>query len=91
MSIGLTRERKQELVEEFRVHESDSGSADVQIAILTERIKQLTEHVRTHKKDHHTRLGLLKLNERRKRLLSYLKREDFDRYKTVIERLGLRR
>lgn len=91
MSRGLTTEHKQQLVSEHRRHETDSGSTEVQVAILSDRIKQLTDHVRVHRKDHHTRLGLTKMVARRRRLLDYLKREDFDRYKAVIEKLGIRR
>ena len=90
MSVGLTKEEKDGLVTRFRTHEGDTGSADVQIALLTERIKQLTAHVQVHKKDHHTRLGLLKLVQKRKRLMNYLKREDFDRYKAIRDELKIR-
>ena len=88
---GLTPLEKQELVADFRIHETDTGSPEVQIAVLTKRIAHLTAHVQIHAKDHHTRLGLMKLVARRRRLLNYLRREDFDRYKAVTERLGLRR
>ena len=90
MAVGLTKEAKTTLVEENRTHESDTGSPEVQIAILDRRIRQLTQHVQVHKQDHHTRLGLLKLVSRRRRLLNYLKREDFDRYKAIRDRLGIR-
>lgn len=90
MARGLTKEEMRGLVEGYRVHDKDTGSPEVQIAVLSERIKQLTAHVQTHKKDNHTRLGLLKLVSRRNRLVRYLKREDFDRYKSVVERLGIR-
>jgi small subunit ribosomal protein S15 len=91
LSKGLPKEQKQTLVSEYRTHESDSGSAEVQVAILSKRIEGLTKHVQVNKKDHHTRLGLLKLVNKRRRLLKYLEREDFDRYKSLIQRLGIRR
>lgn len=87
----LATEKKQEIISAFRTHESDTGSPEVQIAILTERITYLTEHFKTHKKDHHSRRGLLKLVGQRRRLLDYLKGKELDRYKKVIERLGIRR
>ncbi len=87
----LATEKKQEIINEFRKHDSDTGSPEVQIAILTERITYLTEHFKTHKKDHHSRRGLLKLVGQRRRLLDYLKGKELDRYKKVIERLGIRR
>lgn len=91
MAEGLSTEEKQELVREFRVNDEDTGSADVQIAILSKRIDHLTKHVREHKKDHHTRRGLMRMVAKRNRLLDYLKREDYDRFKSVVERLGIRR
>jgi small subunit ribosomal protein S15 len=87
----LATEKKQEIINEFKKHDSDTGSPEVQIAILTERITYLTEHFKTHKKDHHSRRGLLKLVGQRRRLLDYLKGKELDRYKKVIERLGIRR
>jgi small subunit ribosomal protein S15 len=87
----LVTEQKQEIINEFKKHESDTGSPEVQIAILTARITYLTEHFKTHKKDHHSRRGLLKLVGQRRRLLDYLKGKEVARYKTVIERLGIRR
>ncbi|HBA73442.1 MAG: 30S ribosomal protein S15 [Geobacteraceae bacterium GWC2_55_20] len=87
----LATEKKQEIINEFKKHESDTGSPEVQIAILTERITYLTEHFKIHKKDHHSRRGLLKLVGQRRRLLDYLKGKELDRYKKVIERLGIRR
>jgi small subunit ribosomal protein S15 len=89
--VALTVERKKEVIEIFKTHETDTGSPEVQIALLSERINYLTEHFQTHKKDHHSRRGLLKLVGQRRRLLDYLKRKDIDRYRVVIERLGLRR
>jgi len=87
----LATEKKQEIINEFKKHDSDTGSPEVQIAILTERITYLTEHFKIHKKDHHSRRGLLKLVGQRRRLLDYLKGREVDRYKKVIERLGIRR
>ena len=82
---------KQEVMKEFGVHENDTGSPEVQIAMLTERIVHLTAHMQVHKKDFHTRRGLLKLVGRRRGLLNYLKNNDFDRYRQIITKLGLRR
>ncbi|HEY3306850.1 MAG TPA: 30S ribosomal protein S15 [Desulfuromonadaceae bacterium] len=87
----LATEKKQEIINSFKKHDSDTGSPEVQIAILTERITYLTEHFKIHKKDHHSRRGLLKLVGQRRRLLDYLKGKEMDRYKKVIERLGIRR
>jgi small subunit ribosomal protein S15 len=84
-------QRKQELLEQYRLHPTDTGSPEVQIALLSERIDYLTEHFKIHSKDHHSRRGLLKLVGQRRRLLDYLKRSDNERYKSIIERLGLRR
>jgi small subunit ribosomal protein S15 len=81
----------QEIVSRYRLHESDTGSPEVQVALLSARIEHLTEHFKSHVKDHHSRRGLLKLVGQRRRLLDYLKRRDFQRYKGLIERLGLRR
>ncbi|PDO10592.1 MAG: 30S ribosomal protein S15 [Candidatus Reconcilbacillus cellulovorans] len=89
--MALTQERKQEIIRQFRTHESDTGSPEVQVAILTEQIEQLTEHLRVHKKDHHSRRGLLKMVGQRRRLLEYLRKTDIKRYTSLIERLGLRR
>lgn len=82
---------KSETIQQYRVHDTDTGSSEVQIAILTSRINLLTEHFKTHKKDHLSRRGLLKMVGRRRRLLDYLRRRDVQRYRTVIKRLGLRR
>jgi len=87
----LTPERKKAIIDEYRVHPSDTGSPEVQIALLSERINHLTDHFKVHTKDHHSRRGLLKLVGQRRQLLNYLKRKSVDRYHTVIERLGLRR
>ena len=89
--MAQTTEVKGRIVEEYRVHESDTGSPEVQVALLTNRITELTEHFKTHTKDHHSRRGLLKLVGRRRRLLDYLKGKDLERYRTTIERLGLRK
>lgn len=87
----LATERKQELIEKFKTHDGDTGSPEVQIALLSERITYLTEHFRTHKKDHHSRRGLLKIVGQRRRLLDYLKGKDVERYRKVISELGIRR
>lgn len=87
----LATEKKQEIISSFKKHDSDTGSPEVQIALLTERITYLTEHFKVHKKDHHSRRGLLKLVGQRRRLLDYLKGKEVDRYRAVIERLGIRR
>ena len=89
--MTLTKDRKSQIVSDFQQHASDTGSPEVQIALLSERITELTEHFKIHKKDHHSRRGLLKLVGQRRRLLDYLKRRDFARYKDVIERLGIRK
>lgn len=83
--------QKNELIGEYRTHDTDTGSPEVQVAILTARINDLQGHFQTHKKDHHSRRGLLMLVSQRRRLLDYLRRKDNDRYKALIERLGLRR
>lgn len=88
--VPLEPEQKSAVIESFRVHEQDTGSSEVQIALLTERIKQLTDHLIAHKHDYHSRRGLQKLVGQRRRLLAYLAREDVDRYRAVVERLGLR-
>lgn len=87
----LNNESKREIVEKYKVHETDTGSPEVQIAILTERINYLTEHFRTHKKDHHSRRGLYKMIGRRRNLLNYLRKKDVNRYRELIQSLGLRR
>lgn len=89
--MGVALQRKKDLVEQFRQHPTDTGSPEVQVALLSERIDYLTEHFKAHTKDHHSRRGLLKLVGQRRRLLDYLKRYSNERYKGVIERLGLRR
>jgi small subunit ribosomal protein S15 len=87
----LTRDSKSRLIEGYRVHASDTGSPEVQVALLTERISYLTEHFRAHRKDHASRRGLLTMVSKRKRLLEYLKRHNAERYQQVIQRLGIRK
>jgi small subunit ribosomal protein S15 len=87
----LVTEKKQEIIKNHKRHDSDTGSPEVQIAILTERIIYLTEHFKVHKKDHHSRRGLLKIVGQRRRLLDYLKNKDIGRYRSIIEKLGIRR
>lgn len=87
----LGTERKQEIINEYKRHEGDTGSPEVQVALLTERITYLTDHFKTHKKDHHSRRGLLQMVGQRRRLLDYLIKQDIGRYKTIIKALGLRR
>ena len=87
----LLAEDKEEMIEQFKLHESDTGSPEVQVAILTHRISYLTEHLKVHTKDHHSRRGLLILVGRRRSLLDYVKKKDVNRYRSLIERLGLRR
>ena len=89
--MSTTKEQKTNLISEYRTHDSDTGSPEVQIALLSNRINYLTEHFKSHAKDHHSRRGLLKLVGRRRRLLDYLKQTDLERYRTVIERLGIRK
>lgn len=87
----LTNERKTALIGQYKTHDSDTGSPEVQVALLSERINYLTEHFKTHVKDHHSRRGLLKLVGQRRRLLDYLKRKDADRYAELIKKLGIRK
>ena len=87
----LVTGKKQEIINAFKLHDGDTGSPEVQIAILTERITYLTEHFKVHKKDHHSRRGLLKIVGQRRRLLDYLKKKDVERYRVIIEKLGIRR
>jgi len=89
--VVLTPESKREVIDQFKIHEKDTGSPEVQIALLSNRIVYLTDHFKLHKKDHHSRRGLLKLVGQRRRLLNYLKRKDVERYRTVIKELGIRR
>lgn len=87
----LTSEKRKSLIEDYRLHEKDTGSPEVQIALLSARIEYLTEHFKTHQKDHHSRRGLLKLVGQRRRLLNYIKEDDVERYRNIIKRLGLRK
>ncbi|MEO3434841.1 30S ribosomal protein S15 [Inquilinus sp. CAU 1745] len=89
--MSITQERKQEVIGEYATKESDTGSPEVQVAVLTERIANLTEHLKTHKKDFHSRRGLLMMVGRRRRLLDYLKKKEHSRYDGIVKRLGLRR
>jgi len=89
--VVMTPDKKKAIIEDFKLHPSDTGSPEVQIALLSERIAYLTEHFKSHQKDHHSRRGLLKLVGQRRQLLNYLKRKSVDRYNMVVERLGLRR
>ncbi len=89
--MTITNEEKKGIIDSYKVHESDTGSSEVQVAIITERIKYLTEHFKVHAKDHHSRRGLLKLVGKRRRLLNYLKKKDVSKYRELIERLGIRR
>ncbi len=89
--MALSQEKKQELIKQYRIHETDTGSPEIQIAILTDKINYLNDHLRTHKKDHHSRRGLLKMVGTRRHLLNYLKDNDIARYRDIISKLGLRR
>ncbi len=89
--MALTTEQKQNVISMYRLHDNDTGSPEVQIAILTVRINTLTEHLKLHKSDHHSRRGLLKMVGQRRALLNYLRDRDFDRYRSLIEKLGLRK
>lgn len=89
--MALSTDKKQDIIKSFQMHENDTGSPEVQIAILTERINYLNEHLKANKKDHHSRRGLLKMVGQRRSLLEYLKKSDFDRYRNIVNRLGLRR
>ena len=89
--IMLNADFKQQIIEKYRLHEKDTGSSEVQIAILTERILYLTEHLKEHKRDHHSRRGLLKMVGKRRRLLNYMRAKNIERYRTILEKLNLRR
>lgn len=89
--MAQTAVKKNEIIEKFKTHDSDTGSSEVQIALLTDRIEYLTEHFKTHKKDHHSRQGLLKLVGQRRSLLDYLKNKDISKYRTLIQELGIRK
>ncbi len=89
--MAITKEKKKELLEKYKRSDSDTGSAEIQIAIFTERINYLTGHFKTHKKDHHSRRGLIRLVNKRRKLLDYLKRETPERYQAIIKKLGIRK
>jgi small subunit ribosomal protein S15 len=89
--MGIAEQQKQNVVEQFRVHQTDTGSPEVQVALLSQRIDHLTQHFKVHVKDHHSRRGLLKLVGQRRRLLDYLRTQDFERYQSLIQRLGIRK
>ena len=89
--MGIAQKGKQGVIEQFRLHQTDTGSPEVQVALLSQRIEYLTEHFKIHLKDHHSRRGLLKLVGQRRRLLDYLKKIDFERYQSLIQRLGIRK
>jgi small subunit ribosomal protein S15 len=90
-NMGIAQKGKQGVIEQFRLHQTDTGSPEVQVALLSQRIEYLTEHFKIHLKDHHSRRGLLKLVGQRRRLLDYLKKIDFERYQSLIQRLGIRK
>lgn len=89
--MALNKEEKKQIIDDFKIHENDTGSAEVQIAMLTKRINLLTDHLKAHKKDHHSRRGLLKMVGKRRALLNYLRKKDLDQYKDVIKKLNLRK
>jgi len=89
--VPLLKEKKSSIIGEYQIHEGDTGSPEVQIALLTHRINQLTEHLKLHRKDHHSRRGLLKMVGQRKRLLDYLRNKDMGRYRIIVSKLGLRK
>jgi small subunit ribosomal protein S15 len=89
--MPLATEKKKELIDQYRIHQQDTGSPEVQISLLNTRISELTDHLTIHKKDHHSRRGLLRLVSRRRKLLDYLKEKDLKRYQIIVERLGMRR
>jgi small subunit ribosomal protein S15 len=91
VDLGLRKEQKSELMQNYRHHESDTGSPEVQVALLSQRIEELTEHLKIHRKDHHSRRGLLKMVGKRRKHLDYLKEVDFERYRGLIRKLGLRK
>ena len=89
--MALNLEQKTTIITDYKLHEKDTGTSEVQIALLTKRVTYLTEHFKTHSKDHHSRLGLLKLVSKRRKLLDHLKKEDISRYQSIISKLGIRR
>jgi small subunit ribosomal protein S15 len=90
-NMGVAQEQKSEVIEQFKLHRTDTGSPEVQVALLSKRIDHLTDHFKVHVKDHHSRRGLLKLVGQRRRLLDYLRKSDFERYRSLIQRLGIRK
>ena len=88
--MTMTKEQKAQIIEEYKLHDNDTGSPEVQVAILTHRINSLTDHLKTHKKDHHSRRGLFKMIGQRRGLLNYLQKNDIERYRALIEKLGIR-
>lgn len=86
----ISKEKKTQIIDEFKIHDKDTGSTEVQVAVLTARINELNEHLKVHKKDHHSRRGLLKMVGRRRNLLRYLKKKDIEKYRELIEKLGIR-
>ena len=89
--MGIAQEQKREVIEQFKLHQTDTGSPEVQVALLSQRITHLTDHFKVHVKDHHSRRGLLKIVGQRRRLLDYLRKNDFDRYRNLIRRLKIRK
>jgi small subunit ribosomal protein S15 len=89
--MGIAQEQRHEVIEQFKLHRTDTGSPEVQVALLSQRIDHLTDHFKVHVKDHHSRRGLLKLVGQRRRLLDYLRKSDFERYRNLIQRLGIRK
>ena len=89
--MAITTDEKQKIISDYKIHDTDTGSSEVQVAILTEKIKYLTDHFKTHAKDHHSRRGLLKLVGRRRRLLTYMKNKDVGKYRELIDKLGIRK
>jgi small subunit ribosomal protein S15 len=89
--MGIAQEQRREVIEQFKLHRTDTGSPEVQVALLSQRITHLTDHFKVHVKDHHSRRGLLKIVGQRRRLLVYLRKNDFDRYRNLIQRLGIRK
>ena len=89
--MGIAQPQRKEIIEQFKLHQTDTGSPEVQVALLSQRIEHLTEHFKIHVKDHHSRRGLLKLVGQRRRLLDYLRKNDHERYRSLIERLGIRK
>ncbi|HEY3302227.1 MAG TPA: 30S ribosomal protein S15 [Candidatus Binatia bacterium] len=89
--MGIAQPQRKEVIEQFRLHQTDTGSPEVQVALLSQRIDHLTEHFKLHVKDHHSRRGLLKLVGQRRRLLDYLRKNDYERYRSLIQRLGIRK